>query len=314
MAEGAYRIIRQKLEKRELVILDGAIGTEIVRRGARWRQNGLRTDADTVQQIHEDYIAAGADVITTDTFQLTQRLFLNLFHNLEHMRRIGREGLESQAQELARKAVQIAKQARQNTAGGRPVAIAGSMAPLQHCFRPDLAPPYSEARKEHSHTAHLLADAGVDFILIETMNTIGEAKTAVEAALETGLPVWVSFVLGPNGEILDRSSLKEAIRVLEPLGPDAILVNCAPPEDITRGAELLASAWKGPFGAYAHIGRYDPPSWKFEFHPRFCMTEEWLPERYAACASRWRQLGATIVGGCCGTTPEHIQAIRQTNT
>src|SRR2546428_5140672 len=176
MAESPYQAIKEKLLNRELVVLDGGIGTEIVRRGVRWRQLGLRTDADKVQQIHEDYIAAGADVISTDTFQLTRRLFLNLFHNIDHMRRIGREGLEHQAAELTARAVQIAKQAREAAAQRRPVAIAGSIAPIEHCFRPDLSPPYAVARKEHADTAKLLAQSGVDPLLVETMNTISDAR------------------------------------------------------------------------------------------------------------------------------------------
>jgi S-methylmethionine-dependent homocysteine/selenocysteine methylase len=314
MAESAYQAIKKNLLNRELVLLDGGIGTEIVRRGVRWRQLGLRTDADKVQKIHEDYIGAGADVITTDTFQLTRRLFLDLFHNIDHMRRIGREGLEHQAEELIRKAVQIAKKARETAARVRPVAIAGSVAPLEHCFRPDLSPPYSEARGQHSETVRALADAGVDLLLIETMNTTGEARAAVEAALATGLPVWVSFVLGPDGDVLGGESLTEAVKIVEPLKPDAILVNCAPPDDILTGVKTLEKVCPLPFGAYAHIGHYDPPSWKFEFHPQFCDVEEWPPQRYAEHATKWRDRGATIIGGCCGTGPEHIRLLRETLT
>ncbi len=311
MAEPAYRAIKEKLLNREPVVLDGAVGTEIVRRGVRWRQLGLRTDADEVQKIHEDYIAAGADVITTDTFQLTRRLFLNLFHNLDHMRRIGREGLQRQAEELTRKAVQIAKQARETAARGRPVVIAGSIAPIEHCFRPDLSPPYAEARKEHAETAKLLAQSGVDLLLIETVNTIAEARAALEAAVETKLPVWVSFVLGPDGKVLSGEPLTEGVKAIELLKPDAILVNCAPPVDISRGVETLAKVCGLPFGAYAHIGHYDPPSWKFEFHPQFCDVEEWPPRRYAEHAMKWRDRGATIIGGCCGTGPEHIRLLKE---
>ncbi|MEE9187023.1 MAG: homocysteine S-methyltransferase family protein [Bacteroidota bacterium] len=311
MAERSYAAIKERLERRYCVILDGGIGTEIVRRGVRWRQLGLRTDSDTVQKVHEDYIAAGADVITTETFQLTQRLFLNLFHNLEHMRYIGREGLEHQAEELTIKAVDIAKRARQNQAKGRAVAIAGSIAPIQHCYRPDLSPPYAEAQREHAETAALLAQSGVDLLLLETMNNSTEAKAALQAAKETGLPVWLSLIPGPGGSVLSGESLADVVNALEPLGPDALLVNCAPPEDITAAVQVLARHCKVPFGAYAHVGRYDPPSWKFEFHPQFVDTEGWSPDRYAEVADTWREEGATIIGGCCGTTPDHIRVLPQ---
>lgn len=309
--KNSYELIRQKLENGRPILLDGAVGTEVVRRGVRWRQHGLRTDAATVQAIHEDYVAAGADVITTNTFQLTRRLFLNLFRDLDHMRRIGREGLEHQADELTRKAVNLAQKARDKNGKAANVAIAGSIAPLEHCFRPDLSPPYDEVRTEKSRLARLLAESGVDLILVETMNTIQEACASVEAARATGLPVWVSFVLGPRGDILSGESLSDAVKSVEPLGPDVILLNCAPPDDITRGLETLAKTCRVPFGAYAHIGRYDPPSWKFEFHPQFCETEQWPPARYAEYARKWRRLGAAVIGGCCGTTPAHIEALKK---
>jgi S-methylmethionine-dependent homocysteine/selenocysteine methylase len=305
-----YRTIKDKLS-RDVVILDGGIGSEIVRRGVRWRQHGLRTDADKVQAIHEDYIRAGADIITTDTFQLTRRTYLNLFHNLEHMRRIGAPGLETQAETLARKAVSLAQTARQKEAAEGAVAIAGSVSPINHCFRPDLAPPRDEATQLHSETVRTLADAGVDLILLETMNTTAETQVALAAAKQTGIPVWVSFVLAPGGkQILSGESIGDAVEMLESNGCDAVLVNCAPPEDITSGLEELLKVCRRPVGAYAHIGRYDPPSWKFDFHPQFVDTEACSPKAYAGFASRWKTMGAKIVGGCCGTTPDHTKAIK----
>jgi S-methylmethionine-dependent homocysteine/selenocysteine methylase len=305
-----YRTIKDKLS-RDVVILDGGIGSEIVRRGVRWRQHGLRTDADKVQAIHEDYIRAGADIITTDTFQLTRRTYLNLFHNLEHMRRIGAPGLETQAETLARKAVSVAQMARQKEAAEGAVAIAGSVSPINHCFRPDLAPPRDEAAQLYSVTVRTLADAGVDLILLETMNTIAETQVALAAAKQTGVPVWVSFVLAPGGKtILSGESIGDAVRMLESSGCDAVLVNCAPPEDITSGLEGLLKVCGRPVGAYAHIGRYDPPSWKFDFHPQFVDTEACSPKTYAGFAARWKTMGAKIVGGCCGTTPDHIKAVK----
>ncbi|MGH7456305.1 MAG: homocysteine S-methyltransferase family protein, partial [bacterium] len=304
----AYTAIKNKLSQ-DVVILDGGIGSEIVRRGVRWRQHGLRTDADKVQAIHQDYIRAGADVVTTDTFQLTRRTYLNLFHNLEHMKRIGAPGLQTQAETLAKKAVSLAQAARNEESRAEAVAIAGSVSPINHCFRPDLAPSREEAVQLHSEAVRTLADAGVDLILLETMNTIAEAQVALEAAKQTGLPVWVSFVLAPGGKkVLSGESIADAVKTLEAKGCDAFLVNCAPPEDITSGLEELLKVCRVPAGAYAHIGHYDPPSWKFDFHPQFVDTDACSPKAYAAFAAQWKTMGAKIVGGCCGTTPDHIKA------
>lgn len=307
-----YEILQPRLSQRQLVILDGAIGSEIVRRGVRWRQHGMRTEADVVQAVHEDYIEAGADIITTNTFQLTRRTYLNLFRDLHHMRRIGAPGLESQAAALIEKAVLLARQAAQKAGENRPVAIAGSISPLNHCFRPDLSPPFDVALREHGESAQALANAGVDFILLETMNNVSEATAALQAAKKTDLPLWVSFTLGPGGRtILSGESITDAARALDSIGCDALLLNCAPPDDISAGLEELRKACALPFGAYSHIGRYDPPSWKFDFHPQFTDSETCPPEKYLLYAKRWRELGATIIGGCCGTTPAHIKAVKE---
>lgn len=305
----AYDQVREALESGAFVLLDGAMGSELVRRGVRWRGHGLRTDPAAVQALHEEYIAAGADVIRTNTFQLNRRTYQNVFRSPEHMRHIGAPGLESRAPELLRKAVEVARAARDRA--GRPVAIAGVMSPLEHCYRPDLTPPADAARAEHREIARILADAGVDLFVLESMNTIAEARIAAEAAVETGRPVWVSFVLGPEGQILSREPLEDGARAMQALGVSVIGVNCAPPDDITAAVDRLADGAGRTVAAYAHIGHFDPPSWKFEFHPQFSGTEAWPPARYAEAAEGWRARGAGVLGGCCGTTPDHIRALRE---
>ncbi len=291
------------------VLMDSAMGSELVRRGVRWRWHGLRTDAEKVEALHRECIAAGADLIRTNTFQLNRRLYLNVFRNPDHMRRIGAPGLGTRARELTVKAVELARSAV--AASGRKVAIAGVMAPLEHCFRPDLSPSGPQANAEHAEIAQTLAGAGVDLLLLESMNTVAEAQAAAEAALNTKLPVWASFVLGPEGEILSGESLPEGARAMEALGVDVLLINCVPPGDATRGLKTLREASDRPSGAYAHIGKFDPPSWKFEFHPQFSGTDDWPPERYAETAAGWRELGASVIGGCCGTGPQHIRILRE---
>ncbi len=305
----AYERVCALLDRGAAVLLDGSIGSELVRRGLRWRWHGLRTDPQKVQVLHEEYLAAGADVVRTNTFQLNRRVYLNVFRNPDHVRYIGAPGVETRAEELTRKAVEVARAARD--ASGRDAAIAGVMSPLEHCFRPDLAPKPAQARAEHAEIASLLADGGVDLLLLESMNTIAEAQAAAEAALDTGLPVWVSFVPGPEGEILSGESLVAGAKAMHERGVDVILVNCAPPEDITLALSKLRAATDRPIGAFAHIGSFDPPSWKFEFHPQFTGTEAWPPDRYADIARSWLEAGTRVIGGCCGTGPDHIQALRE---
>ncbi len=304
-----YHSLEARLKSHEPVLLDGAMGTELVRRGVRWRKHGLLTDADRVQQLHADYLAAGADVIRTNTFQLNPRIYLNVFRNRDHMRHIGAPGLEDLTPKLLRTSVRAARQARAQ--GSRQdVAIAGVLAPLEHCFRPDLAPGFEVASAEQLELARVFAEEKVDLLLAESMNTIAEARAVAEAAGTVGLPIWISFVIGPEGELLSREPLAQAIAEVEKLGAQAVLVNCAPPAEIGRALAKVQAATRLPFGGFAHIGRFSPPSWKFEFFPQFAETESWPPERYAGEALRWREQGASIIGGCCGTTPAHIAALK----
>lgn len=305
-----YEQIRARLDKRQPILLDGPCGTELVCRGVRWRKHGLLTDTSAVRQLHGEYLAAGADVLRTNTFQLNPRIYLNVFRNREHMRHIGAPGLEDLTPKLLRTAVQLARQARAEARADARVAIAGVLGPLEHCFRPDLAPAPDVARREHEVLARVFAEEQVDFLLFESMNTIAEAKAALAAGRAAGLPVWISFVLGPEGELLSREPLRQAVAEMAAGGADAILVNCAPPEDVGRALACLRQFCSLPFGGFAHVGRFSPPSWKFEFFPQFVDTDTWPPERYAAEARRWRESGATIVGSCCGTAPNHIAALR----
>lgn len=305
-----YQEIRARIEAGGPVILDGAVGTELVRRGVRWRKHGLETDAPAVEKLHAEYLASGADVIRTDTFQLNPRIYLNVFRNREHMAHIGAPGLADLAPKLWRKSMELARKARAAAGADSRVAIAGIMAPLEHCYRPDLAPAEDVARREHEAQARVFADEKADLLLLESMNTIHEARAALAAGRAAGLPVWVSFVLGPEGELLSREPLADAVKEMEKGGAAAVLVNCAPPADITRAVTRLKGNTSLPFGGFAHIGRFSPPSWKFEFFPQFVETESWSPQRYADEAARWREAGARILGGCCGTGPAHIAALR----
>ena len=294
----SYAAIRDKLDRGQVVVLDGAIGTEILRRDLTWADHQLQRRPDVVRAIHADYLVAGADVISTNTFQLTRRSFLQHFKDLDHMRHIGTPDLESRWAELLRAGVSLAQEARAQAGLVRHVAVAGAMTTLEWCFRPDLAPSEEQARTEYQEVAEVFAAAGCDLLLIETVNSIGEAVAAAQAARAAGLPFWISFVPDEAGRLLSGETLAEASAALAPLGPDVILLNCAPPADVSVGLRELVRHRTGSVGVYPHIGWFDPPEWLF--------TDEYPPRRYLDVAREWVGLGARVVGGCCGTTPDHI--------
>ncbi len=297
----SYAPIREKLSRGETVILDGAIGTEILRRNVTWADHQLVNKPEFVRGIHEDYMRVGAEIISTNSFQLCRRALYNHFRDDAHREHIGAVDLDTRAEKLLAASVKLAVEARNVVKPKQPCAIAAAVTTLEWCFRPDLAPDDKKARTEYGEIFKTVKDAGADLVLLETVNSIGEARTALEVCKELGLPCWIGFVPTEEGKLFTGETLKDACAAIEPLGVDAILLNCAPPDDITAGMKQLAPHAHVPIGTYAHIGRFDPPEWLF--------TDEYPPARYCDESKKWKQMGAKILGGCCGTTPDHIAAL-----
>ena len=297
----SYEAIRGALAARRTVVLDGGIGTEILRRNVTWADHQLASKPEFVRGIHEDYIRAGADVISTNSFQLCRRALYNHFRDEAHRRHIGARDLDQRAERLLAASVRLAIDGRERAGAIGRVAVAASVTTLEWCFRPDLAPNPSQAREEYREIFGVVKDAGADLVLLETVNSVGEAAVATEVARGLGLPCWVAFVPDEGGRLFSGETLAQAVAALEPLGVDAILLNCAPPDDITAGMKELAPRARVPIGTYAHIGRFNPPEWMF--------TDEYPPDKYREESARWKAMGAAILGGCCGTTPDHIAAL-----
>jgi homocysteine S-methyltransferase len=294
----SYDPIRKKLAAKQVVVLDGGIGTEILRRNVTWADHQLANKPEFVRGIHQDYIKAGADVISTNSFQLCRRALYNHFRDEKHAKHIGARDLETRANQLLAASVKLAVEAREHAGATGKVAVAAAVTTLEWCFRPDLAPDSKKAQAEYREIFQVVKDAGADLVLLETVNSVGEARVAMEVAKSINLPCWVAFVPDYRGKLFTGETLQQAVGALEPLGVDAILLNCAPPDDITSGMKELAPHAKAPIGTYAHVGRFDPPEWMF--------TNEYPPGRYRDESAHWKQMGATILGGCCGTTPDHI--------
>ena len=299
---GRYEKLRARLDRKEIIILDGGIGSEMLRRGVTWEGHKVDSEPDAIRSIHADYIRAGADVISTNTFQLARRSYQNHFADLEHMRHIGATDLERRAAPLIREGVKRALEAREQQ--GRPeVCVAGAMTTLDWCFRPDMAPSLDDMRAEYRETVQAFQDGGADFMLFETFNSSKEARMALEVARELGIPAWVGFVCDNGGRLLNGETAEQLRQGLADVEPDVLLFNCAPVPDITRALGELSKAYRKPLGGYAHVGRFDPPDWMF--------TDEYPPDQYLAAGRDWMRLGAQVLGGCCGTTPAHIEALKR---
>lgn len=284
--------LQERMFHSKPLLLDGATGTELNRRGVDtglplWSARALLDAPHVLRRIHADYVAAGADAITANTFRTFRRT-------------LAKAGLGDRAAELTRRAVALAREA-----AGNAVYVFGSQPPLEDCYSPRLVPDDDELAGEHAEMASNLAEAGVDAILVETQNTVREAVAAAMAAAETGLPVFTCFVCGNDGRLLSGESLMEAALAVRRFRPQAILVNCVPAEDVLLMLqELRDTVPDVPLGAYANIGRPDP-------RQGWINTDAQDPEAYAGYAAMWLDFGAKIVGGCCGTTPAHIGRLRE---
>lgn len=286
--------LTELLSRRPALVLDGAMGTELQRRGIDtglplWSARALASHPEAVLRIHREYAAAGADILTANTFRTTPRTFR-------------RAEAPDRSDALTALAVALARKAADETLG-RTVLVAGSIAPLEDCYRPDLVPSDGELQEEHGLQATRLARAGVDFILLETMGTVREAVTALGAARDTGNEVVVSFLCTPDGRILGGEPLADAVRAVARLKPTMLSLNCVPADQADAAIDSLTAAWPGPWAIYANAGRPEDLA-------TGVITHAVPPDAYAAHARRWLSAGARIAGGCCGTTPDHIAAVR----
>lgn len=285
----ADRILAQRLEA-GVLLLDGATGTELERFGVDcslplWSARAMLEAPNVLEQIHREYVEAGVDCITANTFR-TQP------HVLRHA------GLEARAPHLSARAIEIARAA----ASARPdVLIAGSAAPLEDCYRPERVPAIETLEREHAKHCGALAAGGADFILIETIGTVRELRVVSQAAAATGLPFLVSLIGGPAGAtLLSGEPVEAAVEAISKDPPVALLINCVPPSQLDQWWPALAKT-RLPFGVYPNLGTPGTP-------PGAARSEDLSPDAFACRALRWVEQGARVIGGCCGTRPAHIRA------
>lgn len=285
MTPAAFRALLRE----RVLLLDAALGTELARRRAPsapplWSARAVLERPDLVLAVHRENVAAGAEVITAGTFRTQPAL------------------LGAAAPDATRAAVALAREA----AGARPgLLVAGSVAPVADCWRPDLVPEDADLARLHALHAAALAAAGADLLLLETFGTAREWLAAARAAAGTGLPVVACATTREDGALLSGEPLGPAARALLalPSPPDALGVNCVPARRLGASLALLAAAAPGvPLAAYGNAGlAVDETAGLF--------AEPVAPGAYAAAALSWAGLGARLVGGCCGTHAGHVAAL-----
>ena len=289
---------QEKLRNNQIVVMDGGTGSELQRRGvpmsrSAWSGLAVHSHPDVVRAVHEDYIAAGAEVIITNTFG-TARFLLES------------AGLGEEFERINRNAVRLAIQARD--ASGKDIAIAGSISNLPPAMDaanypgPDLE--FAALRE----LARTLADSGADLIALEMMQDTRHAARAMEAALETGLPVWLGVSCarradgdGLVGFDLPNMDFAKPLDTLIPMGPSVVNIMHSDINVTPQAIAMVRERWQGPIGVYPEVGEFVPPNWTFD--------TDATPKRLVEHARSWVDSGVLLVGGCCGTTPAHIAAL-----
>jgi S-methylmethionine-dependent homocysteine/selenocysteine methylase len=281
---------------RRVVLIDGGMGQELRRRRAAaptplWSGQVMADDPELVTAVHRDFIQAGAEVITANTYALTPQ-------------RLARDGDPARFGELQRRALDAAHAARDTTARG--VRIAGCLPPLVASYRPDLVPDDATCTASYRRLVDVQA-ARVDLFLAETLSTVREARLATAAAVPAGLEVWVALTVRDDDGTRLRSGepVRDGAVAALDAGAAAVLVNCSTPEAVTDAVAELA-ALGAPFGAYANgfeaAGELRPDGTVDDLTARADLG----PKAYADHAMGWVEAGASIVGGCCEVGPAHI--------
>ena len=304
-----------RIERGDVIILDGAVGTQlqasgVPMHGTAWAAAALQTHPYTVRHVHEAYIKAGADIITTNSYASAR-------HNLEPL------GLGDSTAELNIRAVVLAKEARERAARDRPVYIAGSVSnfglgtgsePRSKGAVRRVAITAEQARANLREQAEILVEAGVDFLLAESTGSLEHRKWVSEACSVPGVPKWVGFKVhvDPADRVVKVGytsdvPLTVALAEVIPLGGSLLNVFHSNVDDTAAALPLVMEQWSGPVGVYPEAARPDyTATWR---DPTIETTL--TPKDFVGLARQWVAQGVQVIGGCCGIGVEYIRPLRE---
>ena len=314
-----YATLESRMADKEVIILDGAVGTQLQAMGVpmskdAWAALALEGYPSTVRRLHEDYIHAGADVITTNTYASAR-------HNLEPL------GLGDKTAELNLRAVMLAQDARDRHAKARPVYIAGSVSNFgllagadqhsrdfyQTLFKHRSETSEAQAKANLREQAETLAAAGIDFMLAEATGGTTHRKWVVEACVATGLPVWVGFKCRQDeGEAAVKvgyrgdEALDDVFDEVMALGGALVTVFHSPVEATRAALPIVKDKWSGPLGIYPEAERRD---YVAAYRDASVPTRV-TPADFAQFAKDCVDQGVQVIGGCCGIELDYIRPLR----
>ena len=277
-------------------IIDGALGSELIRKGLTlpehiWSAEANIMSPDVVKNIHSEYIDAGANYITTNTFRTTPRAYQKTGIDDKKVVKMAKKSLLC--------AVELAKEAADNT-----TKVIGSIAPLEDCYAPKKFPGKNVAISEFIQLGKWLAVAKVDILLLETMNSLVETESALIGIETLDLPIWVSFVLKDAEHLLSGDSVIDTLEMIKHHSVDCIMLNCNSLDLTINAVEILVDNYHSDWGIYPNLVRGDPV-------PDGFITECEPMEKYLSVIEHALNSGASVVGACCGSSPKHIAEIKK---
>ena len=289
----------------KITLLDGGMSRELESCGAilrqpEWSALALMDQPDKVLQAHQAFVAAGAEVITTNSYAVVP------FH-------LGQSRFDSDGAMLAARAGQLAQQA---TAGGGHLRVAASLPPVCGSYQPQNFEA-DQARTILSVLVEGLAPYA-DIWLAETLGSLAEARVTAQAVAGSDLPLWIAYtlrddVITDDPMLRSGESVEDAVRLAVTLGAKAVLFNCSLPEvmeaAITVARHVVAQTGSDiPVGVYANA--FTPEDEGAANEVLSSIRDDMDPENYAGWVDRWIDAGATLIGGCCGINAPHIAALK----
>ena len=280
--------------KTEILTGDGAVGTMLYAKGVSLDSNFEHLNLvrpGLVLELAREYVAAGAQVIETNTFGAnhTKLSAIGLGHKVAEINRAG------------------AAIAREAASGRSDILVAGSVGPLVRVKGDERELSPGEMEEAFLAQCRALAEGGVDLLLLETFASLDQIRAAIRAARSTGLPVGASMAFLEGGRSGDGTTVDAYCSAMEEAGPDIIGANCgAGPLELLKVVARLASLTLKPIAAYANSGFPEYRDGRYIYRA--------TPEYFATMAGEMAEAGANLIGGCCGTTPEHIGAISRVLT
>ncbi len=286
-----YSELMRRIHAGECILLDGATGTEIERRGVpqlddAWNAGGALSHPEILRTVHEDYLRLGVEIIISNTFAT-------------HYYALRDAGEAERFEEYNRRGVELAIEARDRSEQSDALVAGG----ISYWSWSGNHPTLENLQTATERQVEIIANAGADLFMLEMMIDIDKMLILLDAARSTGLPVWVGFTCKPNAQgvvcLRNGEPLSDALIAIRDRHVDLVNIMHTEIEDIDACLETMQSNWSGLVGVYAHSGKF--------VDNRLIFDSTISPADYCVAARRWIDRGVSVIGGCCGIEPRHIE-------